>query len=68
MYRLMEQARKEGMSREQMQTLLKDEQKQALNTAVTMSDFILALSKVNKSVSEHDLSRYEEWMAEFGSS
>jgi katanin p60 ATPase-containing subunit A1 len=63
----MEQARREGLTRDQMQALLK-EQKQVLNTAVTMADFILALSKVNKSVSEHDLVKYQEWMQEFGSS
>jgi SpoVK/Ycf46/Vps4 family AAA+-type ATPase len=63
----MEQARKEGMSRDQMQALLQ-QQKQALVTAVTMADFELSLSKVNKSVSEHDLTRYQEWMLEFGSS
>ena len=63
----MDQARREGLSREQMQALLK-EQKQMLNTAVTMADFTLALSKVNKSVSEHDLQKYQEWMHEFGSS
>jgi hypothetical protein len=63
----MEQARKQGLSREQMQMMLK-EQKQALHTAVSRTDFITALSKVGKSVSDHDLSRYADWMAEFGSS
>ena len=66
-FRLMEQARKEGMSRDQMQALLQ-QNKNSLNTAVTMADFELSLSKVNKSVSEHDLTRYQEWMQEFGSS
>jgi katanin p60 ATPase-containing subunit A1 len=65
--RIMEQARKQGLSREQMQAMLK-EQKQALNTAVSMADFVTALGKVSKSVSGQDLGRYAEWMAEFGSS
>jgi katanin p60 ATPase-containing subunit A1 len=65
--RLMEAARKQGLGREQMQALLK-EQKSELHTAVTGADFLLALSKVNRSVSDHDLLRYSEWMQEFGSS
>lgn len=65
--RIMEQARKEGLTREQMQVMLK-EQKQALQTAVSRSDFITALSKVNRSVSDQDLNRYAEWMQEYGSS
>ena len=64
--RLMEQARREGLNREQIQARLK-EQKQALDTAVSMADFTLALSKVNKSVGDQDLARYREWMDEFGS-
>ena len=43
------------------------EKKEALNTAVSREDFLLALSKVNRSVSDHDLVRFTEWMAEFGS-
>lgn len=64
--RIMEQARKQGLTKDQMQAMLK-EQKDALNTAVTHQDFLTAFSKVNKSVSDHDLSRYQEWMQEFGS-
>lgn len=66
MRRIMEKARKDGLSREEMQAMLKD-QKQALVTAVTMNDFLTAISKVNPSVSDHDLTRYSEWMQEFGS-
>lgn len=65
--RIMEAARKQGLGREQMQAMLK-EQKEALQSAVTREDFLMALSKVNRSVSDHDLLRYSEWMAEFGSS
>jgi katanin p60 ATPase-containing subunit A1 len=64
--RIMETARKQGLGKEQMQALLK-EQKEALNTAVTGEDFVTALTKVNRSVSDNDLKRYSEWMAEFGS-
>ena len=67
MRRIMEQARKQGLTKEQMQVMLK-EQKDALNTAVTHSDFVTALSKVNRSVSDNDLGKFIEWMQEFGSS
>jgi len=65
--RIMEQARKQGLGKEQMQAMLK-EQKQALHTAVSRQDFFTALSKVNRSVSDTDLLRYSEWMSEYGSS
>lgn len=65
--RIMETARKQGLGREQMQAMLR-EQKEALQSAITRDDFLVALSKVNKSVSDQDLLRYSEWMAEFGSS
>lgn len=64
--RIMEQARKQGLGREQMQAMLK-EQKDALNTAVSKEDFLLALSKVSRSVSDHDLTKFSDWMKEFGS-
>lgn len=64
--RIMESARKQGLSRDQMQAMLK-QQKDQLNTAVSREDFLTALSKVSRSVSDNDLARYSEWMAEFGS-
>eukprot|EP00607_Mallomonas_marina_P010166 CAMPEP_0182420172 /NCGR_PEP_ID=MMETSP1167-20130531/4747_1 /TAXON_ID=2988 /ORGANISM="Mallomonas Sp, Strain CCMP3275" /LENGTH=546 /DNA_ID=CAMNT_0024595725 /DNA_START=193 /DNA_END=1833 /DNA_ORIENTATION=+ len=64
--RIMESARKQGLGKEQMQAMLK-QQKESLNSAVSMEDFRIALSKVNKSVSENDLGKYMDWMAEFGS-
>lgn len=64
--RIMESARKKGLNKEEMQAMLKNE-KDALNTAVSREDFMVALSKVSKSVSENDLNRFKEWMAEFGS-
>ena len=65
--RIMEQARKQGLRREEMQAMLK-EQKQALHTAVSQADFLMALSKVSRSVSDHDLQKYSDWMHEFGAS
>jgi len=64
--RIMEEARKKGLNKEAMQAMLK-QQNEALNTAVSREDFLIALSKVNRSVSDHDLERFTEWMAEFGS-
>jgi len=55
-----------GLNKEAMQAMLK-QQNEALNTAVSREDFLIALSKVNRSVSDHDLERFTEWMAEFGS-
>ena len=43
------------------------EKNEELHTAVTREDLLLALKKVNRSVSDNDLSRFTEWMAEFGS-
>ncbi len=64
--RIMEHARKAGLSKEEMQAMLKKE-KQALHSAVSASDFHTALSKVSRSVSDQDLARYAEWMQEYGS-
>jgi katanin p60 ATPase-containing subunit A1 len=64
--RIMESARKQGLTKEQMQAMLK-ENKSELNAAVTMNDFVVALSKVSRSVSGQDLKRFSDWMEEFGS-
>ncbi|CAE7656418.1 katnal1 [Symbiodinium microadriaticum] len=64
--RIMEVARKQGLNREEMQAMLK-QHNDALHTAVSREDFLTALSKVNKSVSDNDLKRFSDWMAEFGS-
>ena len=50
-----------------MQLMLKQQKEQLYGTAVSMDDLLLALKKVNKSVSKDDLERYVEWMNEFGS-
>lgn len=64
--RIMETGRKLGLGKEEMQRMLM-EKNDELHTAVTMQDLMTAAGKVSKSVSDQDLRRYEEWMAEFGS-
>ncbi len=64
--RIMEAARKQGLRKEEMQNMLR-EQKRALHTAVSQRDFKEALGKVNRSVSDADLDRYSKWMEEYGS-
>ena len=64
--RIMEVARVKRLGKEQMQALLK-EQSEELHAAVSRDDLLLALKKVNRSVSDNDLGRFTEWMAEFGS-
>ncbi|KAF6017790.1 KATNAL1 [Bugula neritina] len=53
----------EGLRPDQIKNMRKEE----LNLPTTMEDFRLAIKKVSKSVSNDDLKKYEEWMAEFGS-
>ena len=64
--RIMERARKEGLGREEMQAMLRAQQTK-LNSAVSREDFLVALGKVSRSVSDQDLLRYSDWMNEFGS-
>lgn len=52
-----------GLAPEEIKSLSKEE----LELPVTMSDFVDASKRVNKSVSKEDLKRYEKWMIEFGS-
>jgi hypothetical protein len=64
----MERARKQGLGKAEMQAMLKEQKHRgALHTAVTREDFLTALGKVGKSVSDGDLLRYSDWMEEFGS-
>ncbi|XP_067947853.1 katanin p60 ATPase-containing subunit A-like 1 isoform X2 [Watersipora subatra] len=53
----------EGLTPQQIKNMNKDE----LNMPATMDDFLLAIKKVSKSVSNDDLKKYEAWMNEFGS-
>lgn len=53
-----------GLKPEQIKQLAKDD----IDLPVTLTDFMDAINKCNKSVSRQDLERYEKWMSEFGSS
>ena len=67
MRRLMAQARKEGKRGVEASAWVK-QQSQAQDAKVSMADFRDSLAKVNKSVGDRDLERFEEWRAEFGAS
>jgi len=64
--RVMQVAREKGLQGAAIQEELKN-QKDMLQTAITMDDFVKAAGKVSKSVGEQDLKRYQDWMDEFGS-
>lgn len=53
-----------GLKPDEIKKLSKEE----LDLPVTQRDFREAISKCNKSVSRHDLEKYDKWMKEFGSS
>ncbi|XP_075146953.1 katanin p60 [Haematobia irritans] len=53
-----------GLTPEEIRQLAKEE----VDLPVSEQDFLEALSRCNKSVSQADLDKYEKWMAEFGSS
>lgn len=53
-----------GLKPEQIRQLATEE----VDLPVSTHDFTEAISKCNKSVSKHDLEKYEKWMREFGSS
>ncbi|CAM9574357.1 unnamed protein product [Phaeothamnion confervicola] len=64
--RIMDEARRQGLTGAAIQQHVMN-MKEQLASAVSMSDFLTAVGKVNKSVGTADLERYEQWMAEFGS-
>lgn len=53
----------QGLSAEEIKNLPKEE----LDLPVTQEDFLMALQKASKSVSEADIEKHEKWMEEFGS-
>eukprot|EP00126_Sphaerothecum_destruens_P013657 Sdes_comp23373_c0_seq1m21635 len=53
----------QGLSAEEIKALSKEE----LQMPTTMEDFQLSLKKVSKSVSQDDISKYQKWLSEFGS-
>ena len=71
MRRALEDARKAardaGGGREALQKRMKELADRSLvSGAVAHSDFLMALKKVQSSVSDRDMTKYEEWMAEYG--
>jgi len=58
---LVEMVRKKGLVGMDMQKALMENKAQLSDSSVKMKDFLLALSKVNKSVGKEDLRRYNEW-------
>lgn len=54
----------QGLKPEEIKKLAKED----LDLPVTLEDFLDAVAKCNKSVSQEDLIKYEKWMKEFGSS
>ena len=60
--------RRRGWSRGTEASAWVKEQSQAQDAKVSMADFRASLAKVNKSVGDRDLERFEEWRAEFGAS
>ncbi|KAJ3187090.1 Katanin p60 ATPase-containing subunit A1 [Gaertneriomyces sp. JEL0708] len=52
-----------GLTPEQIRSIPKDE----LEAPATREDFMMAIAKIQSSVSQADLKRYQEWMDEFGS-
>ena len=53
-----------GLKPDQIRQLPKEE----LDLPVSADDFVEAIERCNKSVSQEDLEKYEKWMSEFGSS
>lgn len=52
-----------GLRPEEIRNIPKNE----LTLPTTMEDFLEAIKKVSKSVSQEDLEKYKKWMEEFGS-
>ena len=65
--RFMDQARKDGVGYGKIADLVK-EQRGNIVTTISRRDFLDAFARCNKSISEQDLTRYSDWMQEFGSS
>jgi katanin p60 ATPase-containing subunit A1 len=52
-----------GLSAEQIRAIPKEE----LEAPASKGDFEEAIKKIQSSVSQADIKRYQEWMSEFGS-
>ena len=53
----------DGLTPEQIRNLPKDK----LNLPVSKEDFMAAIKKINRSVSDDDLEKHKKWSDEFGS-
>ena len=53
-----------GRSTDEIKKIKKEE----VDLPVTVQDFEDAIAKCKKSVTQEDVTKYEEWIAEFGSS
>jgi katanin p60 ATPase-containing subunit A1 len=53
----------QGLTPDEIRAIPKHE----MEAPTTMADFLAAIGKVNKTVSDKDLKKYEDWMKEFGS-
>ena len=53
----------DGLSPEEIRNLPKDK----LNLPVSKEDFMAAIKKINRSVSDDDLEKHKKWSDEFGS-
>ena len=53
----------DGKSPDEIKKLSKDE----LNLPISMKDFLDAVKKINRSVSDDDLQKHQKWSDEFGS-
>lgn len=52
-----------GLTPEEIRALAKEE----VDRPITKQDFLEAIQRTSKSVSQEDLDKYEKWMREFGS-
>ena len=74
MRRFMEEARNNQLTTADIQNMLSNPNNNSNNTTlklqsvVTRNDFLTSLSKINKSVNEKELKRFEDWMSQYGSS
>ena len=53
----------DGLSPEEIRNLSKDK----LNLPVSKEDFMAAIKKINRSVSDRDLEKHKKWSDDFGS-
>lgn len=62
MRRVLENARKSGLSMKEIQRKVQDQK----NQPVSHNDFMTAIGKISRSVGDGDLEKYRKWMATYG--